>query len=201
MRSHLQVWKKGSFSVDATKDFFVHIRYKSQTSKLDSYQTGDERSAWEERKKGLFVAKIPDVWTLKIKRFQVLRFDVNTIYLVPTFHNLLVNFITYFYLLPVDKSISFTNLLTYLRLVRQMSFREIGIFKHSILRKTSSIHFLCVKLFRLGYVHYEIMNFTHYSKRIRGQVDELEIPPTNFLQNCKFGQRRSFLIPYYVFTS
>ena len=94
--------------------------------------------------------------------------------------------------------ISFTNLLTYLRLVRQMSFREIGIFKHSILRKTSSIHFLCVKLFRLGYVHYEIMNFTHYSKRIRGQVDELEIPPTNFLQNCKFGQRRSFLIPYYL---
>ena len=121
-------------------------------------------------------------------------------YYVPTFHNLLVNFMLIFTFFQLTK-ISFTNLLTYLRLVRQMSFREIGIFKHSILRKTSSIHFLCVKLFRLCYVHYEITNFTHYSKRIRGQVDELEIPPTNFLQNCKFGQRRSFLIPYYVFTS
>ena len=69
-------------------------------------------------------------------------------YYVPTFHNLLVNFMLIFTFFQLTK-ISFTNLLTYLRLVRQMSFREIGIFKHSILRKTSSIHFLCVKLFRL----------------------------------------------------
>ena len=47
--------KKGSFSVDATKDFFVHIRYKSWTS------TKPEMRGQHERKKGLFVAKIPDV--------------------------------------------------------------------------------------------------------------------------------------------